>query len=70
VRHETKDTDLLTMRQVCKMIGIGDSTFYRLRKHKEKPLPAPKIMPGGGHRFTRASIQRWIERLDSEVVNA
>ena len=49
---------LLTMRQVCSLLGISVATAYRLQSRGEFP---PSIKIGASKRWVESVIGAWIE---------
>jgi excisionase family DNA binding protein len=53
---------VLTLEEAAEFLKVHPSTIYRLlRKHK---IPAFKI--GSDWRFNRESIEKWIEKRESD----
>ncbi|MHB8598855.1 MAG: helix-turn-helix domain-containing protein [Ktedonobacteraceae bacterium] len=55
-------TSLLTVAQVCTILGIGRTKFYTLL---DQGLPTIKL--GGSRRIRQASLERWLERKEQSV---
>lgn len=51
-------TDILTVQEVARMLGLSEVTIYRLAKKGE--IPARKV--GRSWRFSRSAIEKWVRR--------
>jgi excisionase family DNA binding protein len=50
--------DLLSHRDVCALLGLGDRTFRRMRAGGEGPK---SVRVGTRERWRRADVDRWLE---------
>jgi excisionase family DNA binding protein len=54
---------VMTVQEVSQYLRLAESTIYKLAQ--EGKLPGRKI--GGRWRFSRESLQRWLEKTDVNV---
>lgn len=57
--------DILTIREVAKMLKLTEKTAYRLVSEGE--IPGFKI--GGSWRFSRKELEKWIENRSSDTTH-
>ena len=62
--EEKTVTDLLSSKDVCKILGISSSTLYRLRTQNE--LPFVKIEGRKSIMFSKKEIEEYISNLKLE----
>lgn len=55
--------EILTLNEVAQLLKVADKTVYTMAQKAE--IPAFKVR--GQWRFTRADIDRWIERQKLEA---
>ena len=60
MKKQTLEKDYLTVKELCKYLGVSDKTIYRYLAMKE--IPAFKV--GGMWRFNRKSIELWLKRKE------
>ena len=51
-------SDLLTMKQVCQLVGLSHSTIHRLRN--EDDFPSPIKLGQAAVRFRRNEVEAWL----------
>ena len=64
-------SDLLTMKQVCQLVGLSHSTIHRLRN--EDDFPSPIKLGQAAVRFRRNEVEGWLEnrpRVDERRRNS
>lgn len=60
------DSDVISLAQAAKLMGITRDTAYRLVRAGEFPLPTVKL--GRGVKVSRTAVDRWVAQLQGEVV--
>ncbi|MDE0331482.1 MAG: helix-turn-helix domain-containing protein [Nitrospinae bacterium] len=50
--------DLLTMKQVCELVGLSHTTIHRLRN--ENDFPSPIKLGQAAVRFRRDEVEAWL----------
>lgn len=60
--NDTEDA-VITVQEVSKYLRLAESTVYKLAQ--EGKLPGRKI--GGRWRFSRESLQRWLETTNVTI---
>jgi len=55
--------------EVCEILSINKTTFYRKVGDIENPLPAIRINKGGSLRVPIEDFQKWIEKNKVDPVN-
>jgi predicted DNA-binding transcriptional regulator AlpA len=55
--------EMMRWSEVIEMTGMSQSAIQRAQRAKPMPFPARRMIPGGGKKFRRSEIQRWLDRL-------
>lgn len=61
----TEDDDLMTVKAVCKLLGISPDTFYRWRQLGK--APAAISLPNGSLRIAMSDYRAWLDKLRGEA---
>jgi excisionase family DNA binding protein len=55
----TTSSDVISVVEACKFLGIHRNTLYKLLQAEE--LPAFRLSKGGRWRFRRRELEQWLE---------
>ncbi|MDC0358095.1 helix-turn-helix domain-containing protein [Oligoflexia bacterium] len=53
------DSDIISVPDACKYLGIHRNTLYRLIHAKE--VPAFRMIDGGRWKFRKSDLEQWLE---------
>ncbi len=59
VQGEGEQSDVISVPDACKVLGVHRNTLYKLIRAGE--LPAFKLMAGGRWRFRRSDLEQWLD---------
>jgi predicted DNA-binding transcriptional regulator AlpA len=59
------DDSLMTVKAVCKLLGISPDTFYRWRQLGKAPHAI--LLPNGSLRIAMSDYRQWLDSLRGEA---
>jgi excisionase family DNA binding protein len=58
-KEEGSPSDIISVAEACKFLGVHRNTLYKLIQARE--IPAFRMMTGGRWKFRRSELEQWLE---------
>lgn len=58
-KEEGSSSDIISVAEACKFLGVHRNTLYKLIQARE--IPAFRMMTGGRWKFRRSELEQWLE---------
>lgn len=58
-------SDIISLPEACKFLGVHRNTLYKLIQAKE--IPAFRMMTGGRWKFRKSELEHWLEDKQSRA---
>jgi predicted DNA-binding transcriptional regulator AlpA len=60
---KTTESALMDWGDVTALTGYSETALRRMQREAVNPFPKRRHIPGGGKRFLRAEVVKWMDRL-------
>jgi excisionase family DNA binding protein len=64
-KGEGISSDIISVAEACKFLGVHRNTLYKLIQARE--IPAFRMMTGGRWKFRRRELEQWLEDKQSRA---